>query len=323
MFLHSTKRSKGLSLRQFLYEYSPNGYNDKSSKNYFDFDERDREHYSSYGFNNIKSEETSLRKMRHRLLSSREVYNKNPEWSAIREDSEHEWAFMYVLNSLNDELLDTYKRIGNLHNETYTAMRKYKDKIRTGPKDEDFYYILEDAYGKFLSKLKKIKYVHFLNLQKGILSHIHENKSHYGMNIYRFEKQMRLYNITSEINCLRECKDEKEEAKFLKKSVILNALHFPKLYQDFSIVDDLAYTAFCADTFYSFRKVIVCSSLIIIDRLIENEWFGDWKTLLLDTINEMTESVFCDPNEIDYNIAPESPEYFEKIISAPVRVMFY
>ena len=107
MFLNDTKRIKGLSLREFLYKNSSNKYNIKESGYYFNFDYPDK---TSQGYEHIKREETTLRQMRHRLLSTKPVYIKRTEWSAMSKSSEHEWALYYVLNNLDNALQETFKR---------------------------------------------------------------------------------------------------------------------------------------------------------------------------------------------------------------------
>ena len=147
MFIQDTKRPKGSSLRDFVYKHSSYKFNIKNTEHYFDLDYPPK---TFHGFSLFDSEVKRLRKMRHRLLSKRPVYIKRSEWSAMSKSSEHEWALYYVLNILNNDLLDTYKRIGNLNNEINASIREFK----TAPKDED-YNKLEDAYKKFSSKLKK------------------------------------------------------------------------------------------------------------------------------------------------------------------------
>jgi hypothetical protein len=314
IFIHETKRIKGVSLREFLYKHSPIGYNVKNSQYYFDFNKRDRYHYTSSGYYKLKDEEVTFRKMRNRLLSTRTVYYKQSEWSAMQRSSEHEWAFHYALKNLNDDLVDIYKRIGNLHNDIHEAIRVFK----ANPEDETHYNRFQCAYKKFLLKLKKINYEKSLKLKKEILSHILEDKSYYGMNIYRFEKKLRLYNIIDEIKSLVECKNEEEEKNIVVKSVILNDIHFPKLYQNFAAFDDPRHTDHYAIIFNSFRNVVVGTSRLVIDYFVESGYLGKWEDIFLDTINKMTESVFYNPEEIDYTVMLGSQEKYIKIISAHV-----
>lgn len=326
MFIHGTIRIKGVSLRRFLYDTSSNKYNFKGSddikrsKYYFDYDRPEKD---SLGFKTIKEEETTLRQMRYRLLSTRATYIKKPEWSAISVDSKIEWAFMYVLEELgnsNKELFDTYKRIGNLYNDIIKELSCY----RIDPLNKANYSRLESAYKKFSNKLRKIKYENFVELQKEILSNICKDQSHYGMNMYRFERSLRLFNITSEVKGLLDTKDDKEECYRIKKSIILKDIQFPKLHQDFSALGELEDTALCAGKFLLLMDFVVGSSRLIIDELVELNIFGeDWENLFLDAINDMTEKVFYDPAQIEYTITPNSQEKFEKVVAAPVCNILY
>ena len=174
MFLHDTKRIDGKSLRRFVYDNSLEYYNDKKSPNYFPFD--------SSSSDKLLNEESTLRKTRNRRLSDRPVYNKRTEWSAMSKDSEHEWTYYYILEVIGDEEKDTFKRINVLYNDI--------KKIVETDGDGGYEIQPEKAYKKFLSKLKKLKYENYLKMQESILEHIYENDNYYGMNIYRFEKEL-------------------------------------------------------------------------------------------------------------------------------------
>ena len=184
MFIHSTKRLSGVSLRKFLYKYSTANYSLKGSTNYFEYDD-----YTKNASDLLTSEETKLRQTRYRLLSKRAVYNKRTEWSAIAADSEHEWSFYYVLSELNNDIQETYKRIGNLYND----INKERE-LSNYVVDEKR---LDGAFDKFTRKVKKIKYEQVLDLHKIIISHIKSNMLYSGLNLYRFERMLRLYQITS------------------------------------------------------------------------------------------------------------------------------
>ena len=127
-----------------------------------------------------------------------------------------------------------------------------------------------------------------------------------------------LYNITREVNHLLEYRGDEEEKHILSKSVALKDICFPKVYQDFSRLDSFSSLDRCTKMFSAYMDEVVLSGCLIIDALIESDYLGDWKTVILDTINEMAEVVFYKPDEIDYTITPESQEAFEDIISAPV-----
>ncbi|WMC91318.1 hypothetical protein [Kineothrix sp. MB12-C1] len=302
-FLHDTNRIKGMTLKMFVYKNSNNYYNDKNSANYRPFkSSRDDMH----------SEWNTLRRARHRLLSERPVYDKKSEWSAMQKDSQHEWSFYYTLEMMDDDIKDTYKRIGNLYNDINKVIHSTEHSVDKSLK--------EAAYKRFLSKLEKIDYQKFLELQRAILEHICEDKEYYGMNIYRFEKELRLHNITNQVSLLLESKDEDEENDVLEKIIRMNNLYFPKVYQAFSDLEDLRYITFYTENFYSFKNQILISSRLIIDKFIEKGVFGEeWENLFIKTINETTEKVFYDPCKIDYSVTPKSQEMFIKAISTPVR----
>lgn len=315
MFLHDTKRIKGMSLQEFLYEHSPRMYSKKSSKYYFNTRKIKVPHgydkIKSMGNDLIKNEETTLRQTRHRLLKSRPVYVKKPEWSAISKDLEHEWTLYY---GLDNDKQDTFKRIGNLYNGIYKEIHS--------PIDNCYQDRLAAAYKKFYSKLKKIKYEKFLEMQKAILKHICENNRYYGMNIYRFEKELRLFSITNDVNLLLNCNSEVERHILLENSVIMNDIYFPKVYKDFSTLSPLSLIsdpARCSKIFLTFMDYVVGSSRLIIDELVEKGYLGeDWENLFLTMINKMVEEVFYDPKQIDYSVTPKSQELFIEVITAPV-----
>lgn len=320
MFLHHSKRVSGKSIRKFIYDNSPNDYNILGSESHFDFNERGlpgKEMDEELRFRKDKGKILTDKLMvgKGEYIDNRKVYIKRPQGEAIPADTEHEWNLFWLLEVLDDDLRDTYKRIGNL----------YKDVLKDpgSPDDKGYGDRLEYSYKRFMNKLKQIKYDKFLKLQEVILSHICEDERYRGMNIYRFEKQLRLRNITYEVNRLLDCRDEAEENNILTKSVLLNGIHFPKVYQDFSNLDDPAQIALCAETFISFMNLVVSSCRLLLDEFVGKNYFrDDWETLFLNTINEMTDRVFYNPDEIDFTVKPGSQKMFEKVISAPVNCQF-
>ena len=185
MFLHNTTRIAGKSLREFVYNNSDRNYNDKNSESFCP-----PESYSDI----LLNEESTLRKSRHRLLSNRLVYNPSTEWSAMSKDSEYEWSLYTGLEVMDTRLQDTFKRVKNLYNDIQNVLKdeKYKGNL------ENVY----KAYKRFSSKLQKLKYENYLELQKEILfHHICDNDTYFGINIYRFEKESKLYIMINEIKC--------------------------------------------------------------------------------------------------------------------------
>ena len=318
MFLYDTKRVKGMSLREFIYKHSPQKYNVKESPNYFDFNNRPREFCEGNSdrpensSNLILSEDTALRQYRKRLLNKRTVYQHSSEWSAIRKVSEHEWELYFALDEANVEIKETAKRIRNLYNDVYRA---FDSKM-----DGEYLKRLDMGKDKFYSKVKKIQYSSFLDLGKFFLSHIITDKTCYGMNLYRFEKQLGLYAVTGEVRRLLNCKTTKEENDVLMKSVILKDIPFPKLCKYFGNSEDIMQIDIYVRIFCSFMDDLVRSSRLVIDKFVEEGTFGeDWENLFLDITNKSAESVLYDPKVIDYSMELRSQEMFQKDISAPVE----
>jgi len=304
MFLHDTKRIRGKTLTEFIYDNSSQNYNKESSINYCTLKDP---------LPDLMLDKTTFRKSRHRLLSSRPVFTDRSEWSAISKDSEYEWSLKYLLERDTDSIFDTYKRIGNLYNDIFKEL----DSAKTSTDSKR----LKDAYTKFLSKLRKIKYENYVNLQKFYLSYICNDKTYYGINIYRYEKENRFYIISKEIKKLTACKCEDEEDAILKKSSILSDIWFPRIYEAFFLVPihRLKYTT---DIFTIFRNVFIFVSRLIIDELVEKEYFGDkWESSFISIMNEMTEKVFYNPHELDFSFptSVRTEELFQKLLSQSVR----
>lgn len=304
MFLYDTKRLKGLLLRRFIYNHSPMQYTVKSSPNYFDYECSVRKN----GNYSIISDDTMLRKYRERLFSERAVYNKSPEWSAIRKVSEHEWELYFLLEDADDEIRDTAKRIRNLYNGIYNARKSSVDDLQA-------------AYHKFISKLKKVQYERVLQLNKFFIKHIRKDPICYGINLYRLERMSSLYSLTTEVNRLLKCKHKDERADILLKSVILKDIHFPKLYEYLCGFEDNNRVLVYATAFLSFMRDFVHSSRLVIDKFVDEGMFGeDWENFFLEVINELTKSVLYDTEIIDDAVSPDSQAMFIEIISAPIKI---
>lgn len=190
--------------------------------------------------------------------------------------------------------------------------------------DEEYKARLETAYKKFSSKLKKLKYENYLELQRVIIEHIYQDTSYYGMNIYRLEKESRPYITSHEVKALLESSSPNEEKNILMKSSILSGICFPKLYNDFASFSNPWYSWFCAQSFSLFQELIVFSSHLIFDELIEKDYFGKkWEAFFLKTINDLTEKVFYNPNDIDFIAVPEAQDKFMQILADPVHNLLF
>jgi len=83
MFLHDTKRLKGISLQEFIYRHSPEGYSIRGSRNYFQWDE-DKKETDGSKYSQLLDGEVRLRQFRKRLYASKKVHKKNTAKAAIR-----------------------------------------------------------------------------------------------------------------------------------------------------------------------------------------------------------------------------------------------
>ena len=293
-FLHHTKRIKGKTLREMVYNHSPNKFYEQ--------------HYPYAGIKDdiLDSQTNTLRQYRHRRLSTRPVYNDTREWSAMPPSSEHEWTLFWDLENAPDAVQDTFKRMGNLYKDIENALKsemdsKYEDRVN-------------NAYKKFESKLKKINYANVIELYKICFDHIEKNKEYYGMNLYRLEKELSPYKITKEIDLLSKCQSKREKNNVLLQTVALNNIFYPKLYDDFRT--EIAATISYATEFKHFSDYMSIFAFWGIDSLIEQDLLGSkWSMLFLDIINAESKNVLYDPSQLDYNLSSEAEELFREILS--------
>lgn len=312
-FINTSKRKDGLSIQKTLEEY----YQPR----------RDTGVKFEPVIENCEKE--NIRKMKQRLFSKRGSYNKRSEWSAIPLDSAYELASTYELRFydflrkefdnrklMDEKLARVFKRIGNLNNEI--------EKVLAQPHDDYFHETLNQALKRFSSKVKKIKYEDYLELNKYILSKICKNREYYGINLYRFEHCLRLYGTINDVSLLLNCSDKEKEEIIIDNIFYLRDISFPKLYQCFCYIENPANFIKCLKAFYSIRDNVVWTSRLILDKLVESSYFGDgdkWYYFFLETINNMAEQVFYDPAKIDYSIEPESQTKFEQVLSAPLQYL--
>ena len=298
-FLHMSKRIKGKSLRDFVRANHPVISGGLKSQD-----------CSILNF--LDTETQRLRQSRYRLLMIGDVYYKKSEWNAITKDEEHEWTFYYALDDAEKVVKDTFKRIKNLYKDITTALES--------DKDNEYSSRVEKAYGKFLSKLKKVEYKNYLKLQEEILSHISKDKDYSGLNLYRFEKRLKPYIITNEVKRLLKCKTAEEEVDCLVKSVLLKDVCYPKVYKDFLSLPPHQ-MELCASEFREFLSQIVGSTCLIMDFLVENRIFGDnWEDVFRNMTNKMAENVLYNPSEIDFATRGNSQEKYLRLLNAPVSI---
>ena len=185
--------------------------------------------------------------------------------------------------------------------------------------DKEYLKRLDTAVEKFCSKLNKLQYERFLELGKFCLGHINKDKTCYGINLYRFEKELKLYRITNDVNQLLDCNYAIEKDRIIYLATQMSGIIFPKLYEYFSNLSDISHTQFYADTFWSFMDETVKSSRLIIDKFVEDGVFGkDWMQLFLKVTNELAETVLYNPSEINFSITPDSQREFQIYLLEPI-----
>ena len=316
VFLHTSTKIKGKSLKDFIRDTSPMEYNNSDSPN-----------YRSPSL--LTSDEEKFRRARHRHFSTREklrqvenaqpsgvsAYYKHSQWSAMEKDAEHEWTFYHALNAdavLSAEAKDTFKRLGNLYKDILPAL--------LSPKGDGHTARVDAAYKKFSSKLSKIQYASYLELLREIFCHLESDKAYYGINLYRLEKELRPFATTHYVNRLLMCQNETKETMLLNEAVALNNIWFPRLYEDFSSLSTYEEQALHIGTFLEFLNMVVGSACLVIDELVEKGCFGDdWESLFIQMTNEMAESIFYAQSEIDFTVSDGSQEKFRELLDEPIR----
>ena len=325
LFLHNTNRIKGESLRSFIYNKSRRGFNDKGSKNYFDFDKTSKEFVSSSSDSvassiDINSEEGRLKEYMNRLKIQRPVKIESKEGAAMSADSAHEWSLyfltgedVYVKNVQEEnKIYDIQKRIKNLYNGIYEILKN--NDVRN--LDElELESELEIEIKKSRKKVSKVKYEEFLQLNEYYLKHIEGNKSYYGINLYRFEKQMRFYNITKEVNRLLECRTENEENELLPRFWLLRDITFSRVYEAFYKIKDYTIIDNFVKVYLDLRDRVVFCGRLVIDKFVEEGLFGEsWPDTFRKYINNLAPFVLYNPKDVDCCIREGSQAAFEKIL---------
>lgn len=298
-FLHTSKKIKGESIKDFVRYNNPLDFSNPDSKNY-----RDPAL--------LENETEKLKKYRMRLLKQGKVYIKNQQWNAITQDSVYEWGFYYDMEKVSLDLQEYLKREKNMYSDIRSALQSKRD--------DDFANRMQAAYKKFLSKLKKIQYGKYLELQKVFLSRICSNKEYYGINLYRLERRMRPYGIIHEVKKLEVCTTEEEEAETLLKTVYLDDICFPAIYEKLFMLP-LALIGQFAEAFSQYIMRFAVESCLILDELIEDGVFGNsWETLFRDMSNELAEMILYDPTTIDFSATEASQVKFRRLLHAGVFV---
>ena len=326
-FLNYTKKIKSLTIEEFIYKNSPHRYSEKTINGkdnlyYFDFDFPDKTSEGCRYFYN--TEYNYFAQSRSRVHKGNYTFiGNNRHGIGIPKDMEYEVAFLYNITSqdgsirdTHPNIVDTYKRIGNLFNEVndFFDPSKYSENLKKGKSEKD-------PFKTFSSKLKKINYKNVVELYQYIISMILKNKKYYGVTLYKAERNLAIYRITHGVASLLNCQNEDEEKYILINDAILGAIHFPKLYDYFSMIEDYEVKRNCAGIFDEFLGLMTTLICLLIDLFVDNGLFeDDWEEFFLNEINEMASSVFYDTQTIEFPTAPEAEKKYRSFISEPVKI---
>ena len=299
-FLHTSTRIKGKSFPDFIYKHDP------------------VRHYASgsYSKTQLEFEAERLRKSRYRKLRQGRVYVPEYKWAAVSTDLEHELSFRFVIDQCDSNLVDTYKRFGNLYNDILKTI--------DGEKGDDYAEDLLNAGKRFLAKVRKIDYSKYLRLQRQIIAHLKSDEKYIGINLYRLERTMMPWRMINDVNFLlsNQC-DRKTETAFLQKTAYLKEIPFPKIYCALrSLTESAENIRLYADLFDEFIYYSNIVGCLILDTLIEENFLGNnWADTMRCIMNDLAVNVLYDPEELKLDTPEENAqEKFEALLSYPVEL---
>lgn len=302
MYLHITDRISAKTEKDFIRQNSPliKGMPSEQRENQIDHDA------------------IAFRAHKNRELSRKQLYPKNNEWRSIHADAEHEWKlyFKIVQLSNNETISDTFKRL-RLLTKDIDDIWKYKNpKVRSEVSISRIQKDIDKALSKFRSKLKKLKYENYADCIKFILEHLEEDKEYYASNIYRLERELSPYIISSEVQHLVEFPDDD---LFRDKIIALSSVRYPKLYDCLVRNSDIKLIAACVYRFHITLEQFTPMACYLLDEQVEyNE--DSWISFLKNYVGERASELFYSPDEINWCFEKGSQEAFEEVLALPCQV---
>lgn len=299
-FLDRSKKSKEITLKEFIEKHSdsPSVIRDCNG-DWSVADHKDA----------VKSDGNTLRKMRNRLFQRRNDYYDRGKWSFMPVSSEYEWALYYLKNK-NIHSQETLKREWNLYNEVNDVLKSISP--------------VKDEYDKFLRKLSHITLKDHVELCQDLLSSLSLDKSYFGINLFRFEKQMRYCNMSFEISEYLINSNEVDTVNVINRFYKLrNIVSFPlylNIYPLFIVNETYVDEYVC---FYNqLEQMGIESCLLLLDELIEKEYLGeDWQELFRVMTNQKAQDVLYNPATVKCDINLDSQQAYEKILSGFVEIV--
>lgn len=314
LFLSSSKKCKAKTMNIFVRDNS----NDKSLCK--DTLEQGKDvKYTDLEENNA----VTIRQYRKRLNETRQDYYARKKWASMPLSSEIEWSYYFKLsnysygNEKEQTIYDTFKRIGNL----YSDIRKIRKEDIQGNEHKTNENVdpcskVSNAFKRFKNKLEKLSLQNAYDLYCDALNHISSDKKYFGINLYRFEREFRYYELSQEVDALLKLGDERSQVDLIKKFYSLSDVVFPDVVLDIACAEDCYMDVYCDFfTYLSRRGTLSCE--LIIDEFID-KGYKDWEDLFCNIVNEKTYSVLYDPSKIDFPINAEAEMAFKKILTEEV-----
>ena len=332
-YIQETNRIQTSTAIQYTYTHSPKQFNQEGvMKDGLDVR---NPYYINLAYDKEGNEKrepltktsANMRQYKSRLFANRLSPIPGTEWMFMPNASEHEWLqyFEYIEDKSEDGKIfrDTFKRIGNLYNDLYKAL-KQNDKNGILKPKENYLEDLQIAYTKFQHKLQKIDFENYFLLCEHCLEHVKKDASYYGINLYRLEKEFKPYIITLEMNKLMLCEDEKEFQLLLDISGYLRDIPYLKIYEKIANLKERKIVCRYAAIFSIFIGEVIRTFMLILDRFVEKGFFGkEYERTFLEIINIMAANVLYEPIEYKSRIKKgnhEMPQVaFTCLLTAPVK----
>lgn len=317
-FLIHTKDGVALNLREFTREYSPRNYPSELPYN-LDGIVNYEEYCMKYDLNEeFEKEVKNVEAWRRRLLERHDGYYTRSTKSVIPKCIAHEMSILYKLDHPSDPLdpvAVAFDKLNKLFNKYHQNRKK--------PRDDDYEYNMKMAYRSAKSLIKKnADYEDYLKLGKFILSELDKDPDNYGLALYRFEKQYRLYANADIVNQLFDEEDDFMRTKKSIYSYYLEDIHFPNVRKYFQEMEDRETLKYCVFQFKSLLDFVTMANMLVIKGFIDKGYFGDdWYNFFLERLNKMAKSVLYDSNDINYSNSdnPNAQECFEQILTFRVK----
>ena len=95
------------------------------------------------------------------------------------------------------------------------------------------------------------------------------NSTYYGVNLYRFEKELCLFEITNSVNRLLKCDNVQKEAEVIAESLVLQDICFPQVRDAFCRYESIDNISSLVQQFSLFRNGFIRLSRLLVDKFIE------------------------------------------------------